>query len=404
MNLKTLRWPLALLVTAALAGLAYKGLAGRDKPAAVALAAAPASAPSLGGLLHITPQDLLTVAPAELARGLSVSGTVKALNSAFVKALVAAEVKSLAVREGDSVRAGQVLAQLDTTEFDWRLRQAEQQAEAARAQLSIAQRQLANNKALVAQGFISPTALDSSLANEAAAQATLQAGLATVELARKARADTTIIAPISGLVSQRLVQPGERVAVEARLLEIVDLSKLELEAAIAPQDIASLRVGAPARLTVDGGSQTLAARVARINPSAAAGARSVSAYLSVAEGSGLRHGLFANAWIELERKKALAVPASALRNDQAQPYAIALVNGLAEHRPLQLGLRGQVAGVEMVELLAGLNIGDQVLAASAGQVPAGTQLRLSSPLSAALPAAAARPPHAASSAAATAAR
>ncbi len=417
-----LKWSLGLLALCALALAGWRAsqrLSGAAEPPRAAAAAASAA----GGrspVLYINDGDLVSVGRVELARGVEVSGTLRALDSAFVKARVAAEVRAITVREGDSVRAGQLLVQQDTTEFDWRLRQAEQQAAASGAQLDIAQRQFANNKALVAQGFISPTALDGSASSETAAQATLQAALAAVELARKARADASLAAPITGLVSQRLVQPGERVAVDARLLEIVDLSRLELEAAIPPQDIAGLRVGAPAQLTLDGRAEPVAARVARINPSAVAGARTVAAYLAVAGQPGLRHGLFARGWIEQERKTTLALPVSTLRNDQAQPYAVRMnADGRAEQRTLTLGLRGRRGGAdgpEMVEVLSGLAEGDRVLAASAGPVPDGALLRLSpsaggagSAAAAGLPGAAvaasgAAPGHAASAAAAAAVR
>jgi multidrug efflux pump subunit AcrA (membrane-fusion protein) len=108
----------------------------------------------------------------ELQRGLPVSGSLKAVNSAFVKARAAGELQGLGLREGDTVKAGQVVARIDPAEGQARLMQAQQQADAARAQIDIAERQFANNKALVDQGFISRSALDTSANNLAAAQAT----------------------------------------------------------------------------------------------------------------------------------------------------------------------------------------------------------------------------------------
>ena len=134
-----LRWLLIVLVVLGLGGGGAWLLLARkaaDGNAAVA-AAKPASAPAQP-MLELGAQDVLTVRAQALARGLEVSGSLKAVNSAFVKARVAAELKTLAVREGDTVRAGQVLGQLDSTEFDLRLRQADQQAIAARTQVDIA--------------------------------------------------------------------------------------------------------------------------------------------------------------------------------------------------------------------------------------------------------------------------
>jgi RND family efflux transporter MFP subunit len=388
---RSLKWGLSLLVVLVLGAAIGRVLVGRK---AAAPAAAAVKAPAA---LELAASDVLTLRVEDLSRTLDISGSLFAVNSAFVKARVAAEVKSLSVREGDTVRAGQVLGQLETTEFDWRLRQAEQQAAAARSQLDIAQRTLTNNTALMAQGFISATGLEQAVATEAGAQATLQAALAGVELARKSRGDATISAPIAGQIAQRLVQPGERVPVDARLLEIVDLSRIELQAAIAPEDAGQLRVGASALLRIDGIDAGVPARVARINPSAQSGSRSVLAYLELAPNPALRQGLFARGTIELERRSALAVPLSALRTDQAKPYVLRIEGGQVTPRVPELGARGLVGATEVVEVRQGLAAGDRVLAGSVGGVPAGTAVRTGMAAQA-TPPTAATPPRAASTA------
>ncbi len=327
--------------------------------------------------LELASGDLVTVRTEELTRALDISGSLFAVNSAFVKARVAAEVRQVLVREGDSVRAGQLLAQLDTTEYDLRLSQAEHQAEAARAQLEIAQRTLQNNTALVAQGFISATGLQQSAASEAGAQATLLAAQAGVALAKKLSGDATITAPIGGQIAQRLVQPGERVPVDAKLLEIVDLSKIELQASVAADEAAGLRLGAAASLKVDGIAEPVRARVARINPSAQAGSRSVLAYLELEPHPGLRQGLFARGTIEVDRRAVLVVPLSALRTDQSRPYALRVEADRVRVQSVELGARGWVGATEMVEVLKGLSVNDQVLVGSVGALGDGTAVRRS---------------------------
>lgn len=352
-------------------------------------AAKAASAPAMP-TIELAASDVVAVRPVELVRTLEVSGGLKAVNSAMVKAKVAGELRSLGVREGDRVRPGQVLGQIDTTEFDWRLRQAEQTAASARAQLDIARRSLENSRALVAQGFISATGLETSISNEAAAQANWQAAEAAVAIARKSRGDATLVAPIAGLVSQRLAQPGERLAVDARVVEIVDLSRIELEAAIAPEDAGAIAVGQAAALSVDGIAEPVKAQVARINPSAQAGSRSILAYLAVAPHPALRQGLFARGRIELARERVAGVPLDAVRSDQAQPYVLVAEGGRVAARTVTLGRRGEVDGqpwVELKELPEGL----RVLAAGVGAVRDGTRVRLAGAATAALPASAARP-------------
>lgn len=369
-----------LIILPLLAVLAWLGArwwqAKRSAPVAAAAAAPGASAASAVPRLELAPADVLRVQTLTLTREVPVTGQVKAVQTAVLKAKVAGELQSLSVREGDAVRAGQVLGQIDPTELEWRLRQAQQQADASQAQLDVAERALANNRALVGQGFISPTALDTSQANANGARASWQAARSAVELARKARADASLLAPISGLVSQRLVQPGERLPVDARVLEIVDLSRLELEAAVAPQAVPQLQLGARATLTVEGLATPLTARVARLNPSATAGSRTVTAYLTLDPHPALRQGLFAQGQIELGQQRALAVPSSAIRRDQPQPYLLVLEGDQARQRSVSLGPSGQAGGVAMTQILSGVREGERVLAAQAGAVRSGTLVRL----------------------------
>jgi len=369
-----LKWIIPLLVLLVVGALVARALLARKAEQA---AAAPSARSTLA--LDLAPSDVVVARSVALGRTLEVSGGLKAVNSALVKAKVAAELRSLSVREGDRVKAGQVLGQLDTTELDWRLRQAEQTASSARAQLDIAKRTLENNRALVAQGFISPTGLETSVSNEAAAQANHLAAMAAVELARKARADGTLVAPISGLVSQRLAQPGERVAVDARIDEIVDLSRLELEAAVAPEDVVALALGQTAALQVDGLIEPVNARVARINPSAQTGSRSVLVYLAIDANPALRQGLFARGRIAVSQSQVLAVPLAAVRTDLSQPYVLQVEGGKAVLKTVTLGTRGDVGGQPWVAIAGGLSEGATVLTGTAGSVRDGTPVRLVGP-------------------------
>jgi RND family efflux transporter MFP subunit len=371
-----LKWLLPLLAVLVIGALAARAIVARR-------AETPAAAPRAPLALELAASDIVVARTLPLARTLEVSGGLKAVNSAIVKAKVAAEVKTLTVREGDSVKAGQVLGQLDTAEVEWRLRQAEQTASSARAQLDIAKRTLENNRALVAQGFISATGLETSVSNEAAAQANHQAAMAAVELARKARGDAALVAPIAGMVSQRLVQPGERVAVDTKLVEIVDLARLELEATVAPEDVVALAVGQAARLQIDGIPEPVNARVARINPSAQAGSRAIPVYLAVEPRPALRQGLFARGRIETAQQRVLAAPLSAVRSDLAQPYVLQVDGGKAVLKTVKLGLRGEVDGQPWVAISGGVPEGAILLTGSAGAVRDGTAVRLPGSLPAA---------------------
>ncbi|WP_295954763.1 efflux RND transporter periplasmic adaptor subunit [Rhodoferax sp.] len=364
------QWAAVAVVTVLLAGGVARAVHTRQQQQATVAAAAQAKPANAVELAH---SDVVLAQTRNLAQGLPISGALKAANSAVVKARVAGELQGLRVREGDSVQAGQVLARIAPTEVQARLQQALEQAGAAKAQIDIAQRQFANNQALVDQGFISKTALDASQATLNAAQSTHRAALAAAAVARQTVDDAVLRAPISGLIAQRLAQPGERVALDTRVLEIVDIRRMELEASVSAADAVALRVGQKAQLHIEGSASDtqIAATVVRINPSTQAGSRSVLVYLAVDAVPGLRQGLFAEGTLGTGQTSALAMPVSALRTDKPLPYVQVVENHRVVHKTVVPGLRGQV-GTETMVAVTGLADGAQVIQGSLGSLAEGT--------------------------------
>jgi RND family efflux transporter MFP subunit len=364
------KWLVAGLVLLLLAAGVLRLVADRRAKAA----AGTATAAKAESLVELAASDVVKAEQRDLVRGLPISGSLKAVNSAIVKARIAGELQGLTVREGDTVQAGQVVARVDPTDARARLKQAEEQAGSAKAQIEIAQRQWNNNKALVDQGFISKTAVDTSYNNLVAADANHKAALAAVDLARKGLDDAVLRSPISGVVSQRLAQPGERVGIDARVLEVVDLSRLELEATLSAADSVEVRVGQEATLQIEGSPRPLAARVVRINPSAQAGSRSVLAYLAIADSAGLRQGLFAQGSLSTGRSASLAVPVSAVRTDKPSPYVQVVEGNRVAHKPVTPGARGEAAKETWVAV-EGIAAGAVVVKGHVGALREGTLVK-----------------------------
>lgn len=378
-------WTLSLLVLA-LAATWYL-----FKPAPPA--AAPVAAVAPAASIEVKAADVLTLVPQSLVERLPISGNLKAVNSVVVKARVSGELIELKGREGDSVSAGEVIARINPVEFQRRLRQAEQQADAAKTQIDIAKRQYDNNKALVDQGFISKTALDASSATLAGAQATYNAALAGADVARITLEDTVLRAPISGQISARLAQPGEHIGMNARLLEVVDLSSLELEATLSPADAMAVRVGQQATLSLEGSAQTISAKVNRINPIVQANSRSVLVYLRLQSTAGLKQGMYGQGELQLRQFQSLALPLSAVRTDKPQPYVQMLNKDKVVHQTVRLGQRGHVdhAADEPWVVITDVPANSQVLPASVGSLREGANVRLISPAPGAPAATSAKP-------------
>lgn len=364
-------WLAAAAVVVLVGGGAWRAMAARQ---AQQKALAQAASQRAEAPMQLAASELVGVVRRNLVLGIPVSGSLRATESAMVKARVAGELQGLTVREGDSVRAGQVLARIEATESQARLRQAQQQADAARAQVDINQRTVTNNQALVNQGFISATALVTSQASLESAQSTYRAALAAADVAKKSLDDTVLRSPITGQVSQRLAQPGERMPIDGRVLEVVDLSRLELEALLSPADSLAVRVGQKAQLQIEGSTEPVVATVARINPSAQAGSRTVPVYLAIAQNRGasvLRQGLFVQGLLDTGRAEVLTVPLDAVRTDKPAPYIQAVQDGKVAYLPVKAGARAVVDG-QTVVAIEGAPEGTVVVSGRMGQLREGT--------------------------------
>jgi len=358
----------ALVAAAAAAG----GLAAvRGKPAeprAAAKAAAPAA--------EFLQEDLAVIEPRALERTLPLTGTLMPLVEATVKAKVAGELVQVAVREGESVKAGQVLAKIDQTEVRARVAAREADVEAARAQLVWADKNRATQNALLEKKFISQNAFDNVQSNFDVAVAKLRAAEADLVVARKSLGDSVLVAPFPGVVAQRHAQAGERVALDARVVSIVDLSRLELEAAVPAAQIGQVRVGQSVAFRVDGfGERPFEGRIERINPSTVSGSRSINVYAVIGNPEGLlRSGMFAQGAASLGRTEgALVVPASAVREEIGRTYVYALVDGRVKKQPVKVGPADPEGRMQVLE---GLAAGDRIVRNNLGSLREGVEAKI----------------------------
>ena len=162
---------------------------------------------------------------------------------------------------------------------------------------------------------------------------------------------------------------------EARIVEVVDLSRLELEATVSAADSLRLRLGQNASLSVEGSAQPVTAKLVRINPSAAAGSRALLIYLTVAPQADLRQGLFAQGTLAIGTLRTLALPLSAVRTDRPEPYVQLLRDGQVQHQSVTPGERGEFKGEAMVAI-EGLAVDSPVLQGSVGSLRAGTLVKM----------------------------
>jgi RND family efflux transporter MFP subunit len=359
----------AVLALAGAGGYAYTH-AGSAKPA-------PAAAEKKDPVHELSARDIALVEARPLAVTLPLSGSLTPLAQATVRSKVSGVVKQTTVQEGMNVSAGQVIARLDDSEARARVAQQQAALNDAAARLALAKKNQANSAALLKQNYIAQNAYDTTSNSVDLAQAAVDSARAQLELARIALNDTTIDAPLSGVVSKRHAQAGEKLSPDSPVFSIVDLRQLTLDAQVPASDIPRVKVGQEVQFKVDGfGDRNFAGKVLRINPAAEAGSRAMLVYIGVDNPDGaLRAGMFAKGVVTTEKSAAHPLlPLGAVQKEKGQDVVYRVDGGKVVVQPVRLGLKNEDAG--MVEVIDGITAGATVLAVKLDGVKPGEKVKL----------------------------
>jgi RND family efflux transporter MFP subunit len=322
-----------------------------------------------------------------VADELEAPGNVIAVSTAQLAARTMGTVLQVAVREGDSVKRGQVLAQLDEREMVSRrsaaqaasqgataaVAQARNAVVAAQAQADVMKKTYDRYAYLKEQKSVSLQEFDEVAAKQQAAQASLEqakaalsqseAGVAQAEseahAAESVASYARIVAPFDGRVIRRTVEPGSLVSPGMPLFVVEDTSRYQLEATLPAEALNTVKKNDVARVQLDGWAEkSLPGKVAEIEAGADATSHTLKARVDLPKEAGVQSGMFGRAYFARGEKPALVIPRDSLVS-RGQLRGIYVVDdaGLMRWRVVTLG---KSTG-EQVELLSGLNDGDVVV-------------------------------------------
>ncbi len=308
------------------------------------------------------PVQTAAVEQKNISEELVLTGTLKPQAEVKVVSEVNARLLQLVRNEGASVSKGDVIAILDDT--DARLAKERASAAAAVAQANrehaVAERDRANN--LLKTGGITDKDHLAAQVNLQIAEASLRQARAEEAIAAQQVARCTIHAPFSGRVARRLVDVGTMLGVGTPVVMLVDNSVLEFRAAVPSTDLAKVRVGAPAQITVDSMPGTsMRGSITRVLPTVDERSRSFEVVINVPGQPNLVSGLFGRGHVKVrDIPNAVVVPPASIVHDGTRADAgsvFVIENNKAEARQVTLGYEG----IDAVEIRAGLNSGMRVV-------------------------------------------
>jgi RND family efflux transporter MFP subunit len=288
---------------------------------------------------------LITLQREEVPMQREATGVVTSASTATLASKVLGLVEEIRVREGEPVKAGEVLILLDRRDLQAQLERAE-------ADLNNAAVQYQRMKKLFADESVARQELDNAERAYKVAEAAKSAIEANLTYA-------TIRAPFDGVIAEKMIEEGELATPGRSLLRLEDSRHLRLEALVAETDIGALHLRGKVTVRLDAlGDQTIDARVAQILPSADPTTHSFTVKASLPPQPGLKSGLFGRMTFPIGSRKTVLIPPSAVLERGALSYVYGVNEaGIIESRLVKLGRTYQ----GRIEVLAGLEPGDRVL-------------------------------------------
>ena len=304
---------------------------------------------------------------------ITATGTIAARRSLPVGVVgEGGRVVSVNVEQGQWVNAGQVLASIDRSVQNQQARAQAAQIQVARADAELAQSNLDRALQLVERGFVSQADVDRLTATRDAARARVAMAQAQLGELRERNARLNIVAPASGLILERNIEPGQTVGGGTpSVFVIAQGGQMELRAQVGENELQKLSVGVPAEVSPVGSNETYTGQIWQIEPTVDAQSRQGVARIALKYAPGLRPGGFATATIRSGTTVAPLLPESAVLADDEGSYVyIVGPDNTVVRRAIETGMitsrgvaiTGGLSGDEQVVLRAGgfLNPGERV--------------------------------------------
>ena len=331
-----------------------------------------------GGAVVLSGADVHTVAPGLIESGISISGNLRPIETVSIRARLEGDLVALNVREGDVVRVGTVLAELERSEQEAALRSAEADELAARSDAGTAQWNLEQTRDLFKAGAVAERDMRAAEQSALASSARLAAAESRVKAANSVVRDTRVTSPVNGVVEKRSIENGESISRGAELFTLVRTDVLELTAAVPARRASALARGQEVRFVADG--RNIVGRVARVSPTIDLQSQSVTVFVQVPNGNGaLKGNTFATGQIiERSLNGQIVIPQAAIRQTAATAggalFVWKVAGGTLARADVNLGIVDEVRGV--VQVLAGLAAGDEIVVGNVGLLGAGMKVQM----------------------------